>query len=138
MNSKVIARMATMTLALVMIAATQGLAQEKPKPWPVPEAAKKVKNPLKGDSETLNIGKGIYAKHCKSCHGKNGEGDGTKAPELKTFAGDFTSEAFKAQTDSEIFYKTSEGRDDMPSFRKKIDNEEDIWAVVLFIRALKK
>ncbi len=118
--------------------AFQAHAQEKPKPWSVPESAKKVKNPIKNNAENLNIGKGVYAKHCKSCHGKSGEGDGTKAAELKTFPGDFTTDAFGAQTESDIFYKTSEGRDDMPSFKKKIENEEDIWAVVFYISTLKK
>ena len=132
-------RQSTMLLFVaVSLFSIQVLAQEKPKPWNVPESAKKVKNPVKNNAENLNIGKGVYAKHCKSCHGKSGEGDGTKAAELKTFSGDFTAEAFRAQSESEIFYKTSEGRDDMPSFRKKIDNEEDIWAVVLYINTLKK
>ncbi len=116
----------------------QAFAQEKPKPWNIPESAKKLKNPLKSNTENLSIGKAVYAKHCKSCHGKTGEGDGTKAPELKTFPGDFTTEAFNAQSETEIYYKTSEGRDDMPSFKKKIEDEEDIWAVVLYIRTMKK
>ncbi len=127
-----------MILLFLFLSAFHVVSQEKPKPWIVPESAKKIRNPLKGDAENLNIGKGVYAKHCKSCHGKNGEGDGTKAPELKTSPGDFTSDAFKMQSEAEIFYKTSEGRDDMPSFRKKIGNDEDIWAVALYIRTLKK
>lgn len=114
------------------------VAQQKPKPWSVPENVKKMKMPIKNDAENLGIGKDVYAKHCKSCHGKNGEGDGTKASELKTFPGDFTTDAFLAQSDAELYYKTAEGRDDMPSFRKKIANEEDIWAVVLYIKTMKK
>lgn len=107
------------------------------KPWDVPESAIKVKNPLKGDSESIGTGKALYAKHCKSCHGKNGEGDGTKAAELKTSPGDFTANEFESQPDGELFYKTSEGRDDMPGFKKKIPDSEDIWAVVNFMRTLK-
>ena len=106
------------------------------KPWPVPEASKKMKNPVKNDSEAISIGKSLYAKHCKSCHGKAGEGDGTKAAELETFPGDFTSKEFKAQTDGELFYKTNEGRDDMPSFKKKIPNAEDVWSLVHYLRSL--
>ena len=107
------------------------------KPWKVPESAIKMKNPLKGDSESIASGKALYAKHCKSCHGKNGEGDGTKAAKLKTSPGDFTSKEFESQTDSELFYKTFEGRDDMPSYKKKIPQSEDLWAVVNFMRTLK-
>lgn len=104
------------------------------KPWPVPEASKKMKNPVKNDAEAISIGKALYAKHCKSCHGKAGEGDGTKAAELETFPGDFTSKEFKAETDGEIFYKTHEGRDDMPSFKKKIPSSEDVWSLVHYLR----
>lgn len=105
--------------------------------WKVPEAAKKMKNPVEADKETLAIGKNIYAKHCRSCHGKNGEGDGSKAEELETFPGDFTTEEFQAQTDGELYYKTTEGRDDMPEFKKKIASDEDRWIVVAYLRTFK-
>lgn len=105
--------------------------------WEVPESAKKMKNPVKEDKETLAIGKNLYAKHCKSCHGKNGEGDGTKAEELDTFPGDFTEEEFHSQTDGTLFYKTTNGRDDMPAFDKKIRDAEDRWIVVNYLRTFK-
>ena len=126
----------TIMIAAMSLFAFTSLYQQN-KPWPVSEAARKVKNPVKNDSDNINIGKGLYAKHCRSCHGKNGEGDGTKASELETFPGDFTTKEFKDQTDGAIFYKTTEGRDDMPSFKKKISNEEDIWAIVHYLRTLK-
>ena len=105
--------------------------------WEVPESAKKMKNPVKEDKETLAIGKNLYAKHCKSCHGKNGEGDGTKAEELDTFPGDFTKEEFHSQTDGTLFYKTTNGHDDMPAFDKKIHDAEDRWIVVNYLRTFK-
>lgn len=108
------------------------LSQDKP--WKVPESAQKAKNPIPKNSENINIGKMIYGKHCKSCHGKNGKGDGTKAAELETFPGDFTTAEFKEQTDGTLHYKTAEGRDDMPSFKKKL-SDDDIWAVVHYLRS---
>lgn len=108
------------------------------KPWTVPDNAKKMKSPVKGDAETIEAGKALYSKHCKSCHGKGGEGDGPKAAELKTSPGDFTAKEFQAQTEGELYYKTSEGRDDMPSFKKKIAETDDIWSIVLYVRTLGK
>jgi hypothetical protein len=64
-------------------------------------------------------------------------GDGTKAAQLKTEPGDFSKPGFHAQTDGEMFYRLSEGRDDMPSFKKKISDEEDRWNLVNFMRTLK-
>ncbi|MBK5193011.1 MAG: cytochrome c [Flavobacteriaceae bacterium] len=96
-----------------------------------------MKNPTDAkDSENLSIGKSLYAKQCSSCHGKKGWGDGSKAPELKGDLGDFSTATTQNQTDGELFYKITEGRDDMPSFKKKIPLDEDRWLVVNYMRTL--
>jgi hypothetical protein len=56
---------------------------------------------------------------------------------LKTDPGDFSKPDVQNQTDGELFYRISEGRDDMPSFKKKIPDEEDRWSLVNFIKTLK-
>lgn len=109
----------------------------QPKPWPVPDASKNKVNPLKGDAASIATGKTLYNTHCKSCHGTKGKGDGTKAAQLDTECGDFTSAAFQSQTDGALFYKTMEGRKDMPSFKKKIPDADEMWAIVNFMRTLK-
>lgn len=114
------------------------LFQEDPKPWPVPDKNAKMANPVKAGDESLKTGKEIWAKHCQSCHGKAGKGDGSKAAQLKTLPGDFTKADFHKQTDGAIFYKISEGRDDMPAFKKKIPDQDEIWAVVTYMRTFKK
>jgi mono/diheme cytochrome c family protein len=107
-------------------------------PWVVPDKYKKMKNPVKSDAESIATGKALYVKHCKSCHGSKGLGDGPKAAQLKTECGDFSKADFQSQSDGSIFYKTSEGRKDMPSFKKKIPDETDMWSVVNYMRTLKK
>ena len=126
----------------VVILATFGLFAFMPKsvtpdPWPVPAAAASKANPMKGDAESLVTGKTLYNQHCKSCHGTKGKGDGPKASQLETESGDFTKAPFQGQTDGSIFYKTSGGRKDMPSYKTKIPNANDIWAVVNYLRTLK-
>ncbi len=111
---------------------------DKRKPWKVPEASKIKKNPVKTGAESTAAGKTLYAKHCKSCHGSKGLGDGPKAKELDTPSGDFSVKEFQSQTDGELFYKTKEGRDDMPTFKKKIPDDEDIWNLVNYMRTLAK
>ena len=108
------------------------------KPWPVPDNAKNMKNPVASNAESIAEGKTLYATHCKSCHGSKGLGDGTKAAQLKTEPGDFSTADFQSQSDGTIFYKSTEGRDDMPSFKKKIPDADDRWNVVNYIRTLKK
>jgi len=109
----------------------------QPKPWSVPDKNKNMVNPVKSDATSLAKGKDLYNQHCKSCHGTKGKGDGTKASQLDTECGDFTSADFHAQTDGTMFYKTSEGRKDMPSYKKKIPEADDMWAVVNYIKTLK-
>lgn len=108
------------------------------KPWVVPDAAKNKKNPVASNAESIAAGKALWGTHCKSCHGAKGMGDGTKASQLKTVPGDFTKAEVQAETDGSLFYKTSEGRDDMPSFKKKIPDEEERWSIVNYIRTFKK
>jgi mono/diheme cytochrome c family protein len=108
------------------------------KPWVVPDVSKNKKNPVPAEAQTIATGKALYGTHCKSCHGTKGLGDGTKAKQLKTDPGNFSTEDFQSQTDGSLFYKTSEGRDDMPAFKKKVPDEDDRWALVNFMRTLKK
>lgn len=105
------------------------VAQE---PWKVPAKDAAMKNPVKED---LKEAKTLYMQHCKACHGTKGLGDGPKAKSMKGDLGDFSSAAFHKQTDGELFYKTKNGRADMPNFKKLSD--EDIWLTVHYMRSLK-
>jgi len=106
-------------------------------PWPVPDKYQKMTNPVKADATSIATGKDLYTQHCQSCHGKKGKGDGSKAAQLDTDPGDFTKPDLQKQVDGALFYKTSEGRKDMPSFKKKIPDQNDIWSVVNYMRTLK-
>jgi mono/diheme cytochrome c family protein len=113
-------------------------ANQQPKPWPVPDKAAKTPNPVKSSAESISAGKALWSQHCSSCHGKTGLGDGTKAAQLKTQPNDLTVASSQSQSDGSIFYKISEGRDDMPSFKKKIPDANDVWDLVNYMRTLKK
>jgi mono/diheme cytochrome c family protein len=103
--------------------------------WKVPDKYENMKNPT-NPKEDLAIGKSLYGKHCQSCHGKEGYGDGPKAAEMKGDLGDFSSEDYQNQSDGALFYKTSFGRDDMPEFTKKMPDDEDRWLIVNYMRTL--
>lgn len=129
-------KIAILIPVVFILAASFTLNQAKP--WPVPDKAAKTPNPVKADAASISAGKQLWVQHCASCHGKTGLGDGNKAAQLKTQPEDFTKAAVQGQSDGSLFYKISEGRDDMPSFKKKIPDAEDIWNVVNFSRTLKK
>jgi mono/diheme cytochrome c family protein len=46
--------------------------------------------------------------------------------------------AVQSLSDGELYYKIKEGRDDMPSFKKKITDDEEIWHIVNFMRTMAK
>ena len=105
--------------------------------WVVLAKYEKMTNPEDASNENLAIGKSLYSKHCKSCHGKEGYGDGPKSEEVDGDLGDFSSEDFQSQSDGALFYKTYIGRNDMPNYEKKM-SEEDTWLVVHYMRTLKE
>ncbi|MGB5359022.1 c-type cytochrome [Eudoraea sp.] len=105
--------------------------------WIVPPEYVNMKNPT-DPSVDLAIGKSLYSTHCKSCHGKEGYGDGPKAKDVEGDLGDFSSAEYQAQTDGELFYKTSFSRGDMPEYTKKMPDDEDRWLIVNYMRTMKE
>jgi mono/diheme cytochrome c family protein len=130
-------KLSVLTLIIVFIT-TASFTILQNKPWVVPADKAKAANPLKGDAASIATGKTLWNQHCASCHGKTGLGDGSKSAQLETTPPDFSKATFQGQADGAIHFKTLEGRGDMPSFKKKIPDQEDIWALVNFMRTLKK
>ena len=125
-------------VSVIVFLALAAAHKPQPKEWPVPDKYLKMANPVKSDAEALSSGKELWVKNCQSCHGKSGKGDGPKASQLKTQPEDLGSAVIQKQPDGALFYKTSEGREDMPSFKKKITDQDDIWTIVNYIRTFKK
>ena len=123
---------------LVLMLAVIGLANaQKAKPWEVPAKYKTMKNAVKVDDASIKAGKDLYNKNCASCHGKTGLGDGPKAKGLDTFPGDFSKGEFQTLADGDMFFKVKFGRDEMPKYDGKID-DEGIWSMVNYMKTLKK
>lgn len=129
---------AMLTAGIAFATLVSFVPMQQKKPWPVPDSYKNRKNPVPSNATSIAAGKELWNTHCKSCHGAKGLGDGSKASQLKTEPGDFSTAEVQSQSDGSMFYKISEGRDDMPSFKKKIPDEEDIWNLIDFVRTLKK
>ena len=133
--------MAILTM-VILVGTTTSLMipqhQKKGAKWEIPAKYKTMVNPYKGNKRDAKLGKMLYSKYCKSCHGSKGLGDGSKAAQLKTLPGDFSTEAFQSYTDGELYYMITVGRDEMKSYSKKIPDEENIWGIISHLRTLKK
>jgi len=127
-----------LSVMLFFVTANVVMAQKAAEPWNIPAKYKTMKSTVKaGDASINSVGKELYNKHCKSCHGTKGLGDGPKAAMMKTAMPSFADAKFKAQTDGEIYYQSIIGRGEMPNFEKKIVDEGDRWALVGYTRSLK-
>jgi mono/diheme cytochrome c family protein len=121
--------------ALGLVVVSVGLAIFQRTPWIVPAELKGRKNPLSPSETNLVAAKEIYAKKCLDCHGASGKGDGSEAMMYDPPPSDLTDAAKMSElTDGEIFYQITEGRKPMPSFKKKL-TEEQRWQLVLLVRS---
>lgn len=128
-------------ITLVAAAAAAALLQggwtaARDKDWPVPPEAAKVKNPVAPTPDNLSAAKAIWMDKCANCHGDKGAGDGPEA-DMYTPSPAALNDAhmMSEMTDGEIFYKITEGRKPMPSFKKQLTDEER-WEMVNFARTL--
>jgi mono/diheme cytochrome c family protein len=106
--------------------------------WKVPESARKLQNPFPATDANLQEGSAAYAKHCKSCHGVNGDGNGERADQLSAMPSDFTDvREMSRATDGELYWRITHGRRPMPSFASKLTDRQR-WELVDYIRTFAK
>jgi mono/diheme cytochrome c family protein len=121
-------------ILLLVIAGAIGFTIWQNRPWTVPESARSLKNPITPSDANLDTIRPIYRDKCSSCHGLTGRGDGHDASLYDPKPTDFTNSwHMHAVTDGELFYKLTEGRKPMPSFKKRL-TDADRWRMVLLIR----
>jgi mono/diheme cytochrome c family protein len=105
--------------------------------WQAPQEADALKNPLTNHAEGAAQGKILYKKSCAICHGDKGEGDGAAGIGLTPRPADHTSPKFQSLSDGAIFWKITEGKSPMPSYKATLSDTQR-WQLVDFIRVLGK
>ncbi len=102
--------------------------------WFVPEDKKQQVAPFEFTDATRNIGEDLYNKNCASCHGQPGKNNFIQ---LAPPPGDPASKIYQANTDGDMFFKISEGRVAMPSFKNSLDPDQR-WQIISYIRSFNK
>lgn len=106
--------------------------------WAWRAQARKLTNPYPPSAEALRAGTEVYTEHCRSCHGRLGDGQGEKAAALSVAPGDFTDRSKMEQlADGELYWQISKGRRPMPAFANKL-SEQQRWQVVDYIRTFER
>jgi mono/diheme cytochrome c family protein len=101
--------------------------------WKAPASAKAVKNPVER-AAGAKAGQALFQENCAICHGKGGKGDGEAAAAMNPKPKSLIGTPVQAQTDGELFWKISEGRDAMPSWKNL--SEKERWGLVAYLRSL--
>ena len=101
--------------------------------WKAPEMEAKKTNPLKSSEAVIEAGQNLFLDLCSNCHGEGALGaedadtDMTAPPNLV--------ERINNHSDGDFLWKIKTGRNDMPPFEQEL-NEDEIWQIIRFIRAL--
>ena len=105
--------------------------------WVAPKSADAIENPLKNDVKATKKGKALFAQLCAICHGDKGKGDGLASATLTPKPANFTTEIFNKQTDGAVFWKLTEGRAPMASYKQSLTDTQR-WQLVNYLKSLKK
>jgi len=103
--------------------------------WEAPARAAQRSNPVPADEASIARGKELYLQECAACHGFTGKGDGAKVTELNVAPADLSRPALRDQSDGALFWKISEGKVPMLSFRLRF-SEKERWSIVNYVRTL--
>ncbi len=101
--------------------------------WIVPEEKKGNVSPFVFTETTQKQGEKLYNTNCQSCHGQPGKENFIA---LNPIPGDLAWPQIQEQSDGEWYYKLTEGRGAMPSF-KNILTPEQRWELVAYLRTYK-
>lgn len=105
--------------------------------WKAPEGAKSLKNPVSAASKKESAARGakVFRTRCMICHGPKGLGDGIGGKALNPKPQNLTSKMVQSQTDGEIFWKVTNGRNDMIKWGPILSDEQR-WDLVNYVRTL--
>jgi mono/diheme cytochrome c family protein len=122
---------------LTALSAQQTQTQQKVTPpsyAAIPVEAAKQANPVKSSPESLARAGKWWALDCAMCHGKDGNGKGDVAADMKLKIVDFTDpNTLKDRTDGEVFYIIKNGHQEMPPEGARIKPKEN-WDLVNYVR----
>lgn len=111
-------------------------AQKTPSYSAIPVEATRQPNPVKATPESLARAKKWWALDCEMCHGKEGNGKGETARDMKLSIVDFTDpNTLKDRSDGDLYYIIKNGHQDMPPEGERIKTEEG-WDLVNYVRSL--
>jgi hypothetical protein len=110
-----------------------------PPPGPIPTEAVNKVNPTKPTPAGLAAARKLYGYHCAMCHGKDGDGKGELALEMKLELLDWRdAKSISKMTDGELFYIVTNGRGKMLGGEGDRTSDGVRWNLVNLVRSFGK
>ncbi len=129
--------LAGILMIVTLVSANSKNIQQEETIWKAPASADKLVNKYKDVKEAVFEGKKIFNAQCAICHGETGEGNGIAGAGLTPRPSNLISDLVQQQSDGAIFWKITNGRPPMASY-KKIYTEKQRWQLVNYIRSLRE
>jgi mono/diheme cytochrome c family protein len=126
---------ALIALAVFVFSSGGLLLAQSSSDWKAPPFAANRPNPVPVNANTLALGQKLYVGNCMTCHGSSGKGDGPGAAALEKKPADLAARVKAGATDGELFWKISEGRSPMISWKGSL-SETQRWELVNYIKSL--
>lgn len=126
-----------MKILLTVIAFFLLVSMQQAQQWNAPASADAVKNPLTGNAQATKEGAALFSKQCLMCHGAKGMGDGIVGINLNPRPGNLLLPKAQKLSDGAIFWKISNGKAPMPTFKGAL-TETQRWQLVNYVRELEK
>jgi len=127
------------SLLVLLCCAVAARQEQKPAAaaeYKIPPEASKLPNPVKSTPATLAAGKKSYGFDCAMCHGKDGDGKGDLATDMKLKLADYRDPAaLKDLSDGDIFYIIKNGKGEMTGEGDR-SKPDEIWNLVIYVRSL--
>lgn len=98
------------------------------------------RSPTQFAARSIVDGAALYPRHCASCHGESGAGDGPAAKGLALSPADLTLPHLFEHSDGELFWRLAQGfpgargQMAMPGFRSVLSDGQ-IWDLIDYLRA---
>ena len=141
MRSFLLVLCAGLLVSLALSAVPHHPAQDKPnsqEPTMTPEDVAK-KNPVAPTPEGLAEARKLFGYHCAMCHGKEGDGKGDLAAEMKLELHDWRdASTIEKMTDGEMFWIISNGKGKMLGGEGDRTPEKMRWNLVNLVRSFGK
>jgi mono/diheme cytochrome c family protein len=97
------------------------------------------KNPIAPTAEGLAEARKLYGYDCAMCHGKNGDGKGDLAADMKLELRDWRDPStLEKMTDGELFFIISNGKGKMTGGEGDRSTEKMRWNLVNLVRSFGK